>query len=84
MKLKKLLIIALMATPFLVACGNKDILGTTYTFKHAMIKLPDGTLIKGDVDMWARQDSTDTIRITFKDSKGTYLIHASDCTLYND
>lgn len=49
MKFKKLLTIALIATPLLTACGNKDVLGTTYTFKHAIIKLPDNTIIKGDV-----------------------------------
>ena len=84
MKFKKLLTIALIATPLLTACGNKDVLGTTYTFKHAIIKLPDNAIIKGDVKKWARQSETDTVRVTLEDNKGTYLVHTSDCVLYND
>ena len=84
MKFKKLLTIALIATPLLTACGNKDVLGTTYTFKHAITKLPDNTIIKGDVQKWARQAETDTVRVTLEDNKGTYLVHTSDCVLYND
>ena len=49
-KFKQLALIALVTVPMLAACGNKDILGTTYTFKYATVKLPDGTLINGKVE----------------------------------
>lgn len=82
-KFKQLALIAIVTVPMLAACGNKDILGTTYTFKYATVKLPDGTLINGKVETWARQDQADTIRVTFEDGKGEYLTHASNVVLYN-
>lgn len=84
MKFKKLLTIALIAAPLLTACSNKNVLGTTYTFKHAIIKLPNNTIIKGDVKKWARQSETNTVRVTLEDNKGTYLVHTSNCVLYNN
>lgn len=86
MKFKKLLAIALITTPLLTACstGNKNANSVARTFKHAIIKLPDNTIIKGDVKKWARQSETDTVRVTLEDNKGTYLVHTSDCVLYND
>lgn len=43
MKSKKLLAIALLGLSFvcLVACGNKDVLGTTFTFNYAKVKMVD-------------------------------------------
>ena len=34
-KFKKAITLVIIAVPLLTACGNKDIFGTTYTFKHA-------------------------------------------------
>ena len=85
MKFKKLLTIALIATPLLTACstGNKNANSVARTFKHAIIKLPDDTIIKGNVKEWTYRHS-DTFQITLEDGKGTYVVHASDCVLYND
>ena len=71
-KAKRLLLLAiLLVVPLLASCGNKDILGLTYTFEYASVKLPDGTIVNGQVKEWAREDKTDSIRVTFKDGKGT-------------
>lgn len=80
-KFKKIILLSL---PLLAACkaGNKDVIGTVYTFNYAQVKLSDGTIIEGEVDSWSRPPETDTIRVTFKD-KGTYLTHGSNVTLYN-
>lgn len=83
-KAKRLLLLStLLVVPLLTACGNKDILGLTYTFDYASVKLPDGTIIDGQVKEWAREDKTDSIRVTFKDRKGTYFTHATNVVLYN-
>ena len=78
-----LLLSTLLVVPLLASCGNKDILGLTYTFNYAQVKIPDGTIIDGQVDEWAREDKTDSIRVTFKDGKGTYFTHATNVVLYN-
>lgn len=83
-KAKRLLLLAiLLVVPLLASCGNKDILGLTYTFEYASVKLPDGTVINGEVKEWAREDKTDSIRVTFKDGKGEYFTHATNVVLYN-
>ena len=82
-KAKRLLLLLTLLVPLLASCGNKDILGLTYTFEYASVKLPDGTIIDGQVKEWAREDKTDSIRVTFKDSKGTYFTHATNVVLYN-
>lgn len=81
-KFKKLFLLTLLLLPLLTAC-NKDIFGLTYTFKYATVKLPDGTLIDGEVQEWGRQSSTDSIRVNFKNGKRTYFTHASNVILYN-
>lgn len=83
-KAKRLLLLStLLVVPLLTACGNKDILGLTYTFEYAQVKLPDGKIIEGQVKEWARNEKTDSIRVTFKDGKGTYFTHATNVVLYN-
>lgn len=78
-----LLLFTLLIVPVLASCGNKDILNLTYTFEYASVRLPDGTIIDGQVEEWARSDKTDSIRVTFKDGKGTYFTHATNVVLYN-
>ena len=52
-KAKRLLLLStLLVVPLLASCGNKDILGLTYTFEYAQVKLPDGKIIDGQVKEW--------------------------------
>ena len=69
MKFKKLLAIALITTPLLTACstGNKNANSVARTFKHAIIKLPDDTIIKGNVKEWTYRHS-DTFQITLEEN----------------
>ncbi len=82
-KYKKLILLTLLFIPILTSCGNKDILGMTYTFKYATVRLPDGTIVNGEVKEWARNSETDSVRVTFLGDKGEYLTHFSNVTLYN-
>ena len=80
---KKLIAIVIIAVPLLTACGNKDIFGMTYTFEHATIKLPNGEIIDGDVKEWAREEKTDSVRVTLKNGR-TYFTSTMNVVLYND
>ena len=82
--MKKLLITALISLSFisLVGCGNKDIIGTIFTFKYAKIKLVDGQIVEGEVKQWAKYDDQDSVRVTFKNGE-VYYTHSSNVTLYN-
>lgn len=82
--MKKLLITALISLSFisLVGCGNKDIIGTTFTFKYAKIKLVDGQIVESEVKQWAKYDDQDSVRVTFENGE-VYYTHSSNVTLYN-
>lgn len=80
---KKTIALIIIAVPLLTACGNKDIFGTTYTFNHATIKLPNGEIVNGDVKEWAREDKTDSVRVTLKNGR-TYFTSTMNVVLYND
>ena len=82
-KIKKALALIIIVVPLLTACGNKDIFGTTYTFNRATVKLPNGETIDGEVKEWAREEKTDSVRVTFKDGR-TYFTSTVNVVLYNN
>lgn len=63
----------------LVGCGNKTVFDTTYTFNKAIIQMPDGENIKGDVQTWNDYDDDDQIQV--KIDGVTYLVHSSNVVL---
>lgn len=75
-----LLLITIAMTLSLCACGNKILLDTTYTFDEAIIRLPDGSVISGEVTTWTDYEDGDSLQITLKDGN-TYLVHASNAVL---
>lgn len=86
-KFKKVILLTLLLTPLLVACGssdtsNKEILNDVYKFNYAQVKLVDGSVVDGELDTWSQRSENDTIRVTFKDGK-SYLTHTSNVILYN-
>ena len=74
-----LLIILLLA---LTACGNKDVFDTVYTFNRAIIKLPNGEIVEGKVELWRDYEDAEQLQITI-DGK-TYFVHSSDAVLIVD
>lgn len=82
-KFKKALVLIIIAIPLLTACGNKDVFGNVYTFNRATVKLPNGEIINGEVKEWAREEKTDSIRVTFKDGR-TYFTSTVNIVLYNN
>ena len=75
-----LLLITIAMTLSLCGCGNKTLLDTTYTFDEAIIRLPDGSIISGEVTTWTDYEDGDSLQITLKDGN-TYLVHASNAVL---
>ena len=73
--IKKLLITVFVCLSFITlsGCGNKDILGTTFTFKYAKVRLVDGRIVEGEVKQWAKYDEQDSIRVTFENGEAHSL-----------
>jgi len=83
-KLATMTIAAGVLLTALTGCvGNKDVLGTEYTFTKAQIKLQDGTVKTCDVDSWARVADSSNIRVTCKGGGGVYYTGSENVTLYN-
>ena len=80
--MKKLLLffLAVLMMLSLTAC-NKKIIDTTYTFREAIISLPDGSIIKGKVDSWKDYEG-EQIQVVVEGT--TYLVHANTLVLIKD
>lgn len=70
-----------MSTLLFTGCGNKDMFDTVYTFNRAIIKLPDGTIVSGEVDSWADYEGE---QLQIKIDGTTYLVHSENATLIVD
>lgn len=81
---KKLLtaILALGMALSLVACGNRQMIDLTYSYKYAIISLPNGEIVEGKVDSWKDFEDGDQLQITVDGV--TYLVHATDAVLMTE
>lgn len=74
-----LILAATLAIGGLTGCGNKDMWDTVYTFDYAIIKLPNGEIVEGEVDKWTDYEDGDQLQVTID---GTiYLTSTLNCTL---
>lgn len=74
-----LILAATLTIGGLTGCGNKDMWDTVYTFDYAIIKLPNGEIIEGEVDKWTDYEDGDQLQVTI-DGK-IYLTSTLNCTL---
>lgn len=73
--MKKILFAILLITilgVILTACGNKQFIDTTYTYNKAMIKMPNNTIIFGDIASWDDYSDCDQVQVKMKDGKSYY------------
>lgn len=76
------LLFALIMLLALSACGNRQLIDTTYTFNKAIISLPNGTVVEGKVTSWKDYEDGDQIQVAIDGT--TYLLHASNVALVSD
>lgn len=75
------LILVLMLC-MLSACGNKALIDTVYTFDRAVLCMPDGTIVSGEVESWTDYEDGDQIQV--KIDGVVYLVHSSQIVLIHD
>lgn len=66
----------------LTGCGNHQFIDTTYTFNEAIIAMPDGSIVRGEVESWRDYEDGDTIQV--KIDSVSYLTHISNVVLMTD
>jgi len=71
-KILSVIFLILVLAIILTACGNQQFIDTTYTFNKAMIKMPDDTIIFGDIASWKDYDDCDQVQVRMKDGKTYY------------
>ncbi|HAN20358.1 MAG: hypothetical protein A2Y15_06810 [Clostridiales bacterium GWF2_36_10] len=75
----KLILFTIVLVFILSSCGNKQLIDTTYTFDRAIIELPNGEIIDGEVQSWKDFEDGDQIQVKINDK--TYLVHSSKIVL---
>lgn len=81
---KKLLatILALGMVLSLAGCGNRQMIDLTYSYKYAIISLPNGEIVEDKVESWRDYKDGDQIQVTIDGV--TYLVHAADAVLITE
>ena len=80
MKLNRIICFLLVIVIAVSCCGcNMQIIDTHFSFNYAVIKLPDGEVIEGEVQSWKDFDDGDQIQV--KIDGVTYLTHISNVVL---
>lgn len=63
----------------LAACGNRQLLDTTYTFKSVQILMPDGTVVEGKCDSWLDYENSDAVQVVVNGE--AYYTHLTNVVL---
>ena len=66
----------------LIACGNRDMFDTNYTFDYALISFPDGDVKKIDIKQWKDYDG-EQVQIVTHDGE-VYLVNSVNCVLVRE
>lgn len=78
--MKKILAILLVIIFALLCTGcNKQIVDLKYSFKYAIIGLPNGEVVEGKVQSWTDFEDGDQIQVKIDGT--TYLVHSSNVAL---
>lgn len=82
--MKKLfaLFLTIVLVVTLTACGNMQMIDTTYSFERAIVSLPNGEVVEGKVTSWKDFEDGDQIQVKI-DGK-TYLVHSSNIVLISE
>ena len=59
-----------------------SVIDTTWNFDRGIVHLPDGTIIKGNIESWKDYDDSDMVQVTINDV--TYYTHGSNIALISD
>lgn len=61
---------------------NKQLVDITYNFDRAILTLPNGEVIEGEVQSWKDYDDGDQLQVKIDGT--TYLVHSEDIVLIAD
>lgn len=83
--MKKKLLAVLVGLGIMIgaaACGNMQLMDTTYSFERAIISLPNGEIVSGEVQSWTDFEDGDQIQVKINGKQ--YLTHISNVVLISE
>lgn len=81
MKKALAILISLFAVASLSSC-NKQIIDTNWSYDRAILYLPNGTIVDGDIESWTDYEDGDQIQV--KIDGVTYLVHSMNVVLISE
>lgn len=72
----------LFITLILLSICNKQLIDTTYNFDKAIVSLPNGDVVEGELTSWKDYENSDQIQVKI-DGK-TYLVHSTNVVLIKE
>ena len=79
MKKATITIIVLLMIAVAASGCNRAVFDTHFAFDEAIVALPDGTIVKGQVSSWNDYEDGDQLQVTINGV--TYLTHATNVVL---
>lgn len=77
---KKIVLVTTIIIAMLSLSGcNKQIFDMTYTFDRCQIRMPDGSIIEGEIETWTDYEDGDQIQV--KIDGVYYLVHSNNIVL---
>lgn len=78
--MKKILTVAVsaIAAAILMAGCNKQVIDLTYEYSWAQLRMPDGTIIEGELNSWNDYEGD---QLQVKIDGVTYLVHSANVVL---
>lgn len=76
------LLLILVVILSLCACGNRQLIDTTYSYEYAYVQLPGGKAVEGKISSWKDWDGSDTVQVVIGGK--TYLTHYSNIVLVSE
>jgi hypothetical protein len=82
--MKKMIVFALVCiTVAGMLCGcNRQVFDLTYNYNYAVVGLPNGDVIEGNVSSWCDYENSDQIQVVIDGT--TYLVHSSNVALIDN
>lgn len=76
---KFIAVILILIMIFALTGCNKQIIDLNYHFNYAIIQLPNGDIVEGEVQSWTDFEDGDQIQV--KIDGVTYLVHSANIVL---
>lgn len=69
---------SVLASALLMSGCNKQVIDLTYEYSWAQLKMPDGTIVEGNIESWCDYEG-DQLQVVIDGV--TYLVHSSNIVM---